>query len=426
MKQKLLNLIYIFLKYCAKKYIAKHKPKVIGITGSVGKTSARMIIAQVLDQFLPEQRISTSPKNFNSELGLVLSIFEISEYTPKISSLAKCVISIIKKTIFGKTPYDILVLEYGIDTPGDMEYLTSIVTPDFWVFTKLDYVHCEFFKDQEHIGAEKKILLEKTKHKIYLGNNDDYLKNIYSELNGNKQMFPEISHVDYKRKENELKSEFMFEKTHIQSNVLWVENLEYIALACQIFQDMWYELHLDTYHFRIEQQAGRFSILEWINENILIDSTYNAAPASMKKMVENTFEIQKSLFPDYKIFLVLWDMRELWVTSPSKHLELNDSVIYADGIYCIWQEIMPLHEALQVQSFEWPLELFRKANEAWIALKKYLENTDEKYIILFKWSQNTIFTEEVLKAVLKNPADIQKLVRQSPDWLEKKNTFFTK
>jgi len=426
MKQKLLNLIYIFLKYCAKKYIAKHKPKVIGITGSVGKTSARMIIAQVLDQFLPEQRISTSPKNFNSELGLVLSIFEISEYTPKISSLAKCVISIIKKTIFGKTPYDILVLEYGIDTPGDMEYLTSIVTPDFWIFTKLDYVHCEFFKDQEHIWAEKKILLEKTKHKVYLGNNDDYLKNIYSELNGNKQMFPEISHVDYKRKENELKSEFMFEKTHIQSNVLWVENLEYIALACQIFQDMWYELHLDTYHFRIEQQAGRFSILEWINENILIDSTYNAAPASMKKMVENTFEIQKSLFPDYKIFLVLWDMRELWVTSPSKHLELNDSVIYADGIYCIWQEIMPLHEALQVQSFEWPLELFRKANEAWIALKKYLENTDEKYIILFKWSQNTIFTEEVLKAVLKNPADIQKLVRQSPDWLEKKNTFFTK
>jgi len=68
MKQKLLNLIYVFLKYCAKKYIAKHKPKVIGITGSVGKTSARMIIAQVLKQLGSDNVISTSPKNFNSEL----------------------------------------------------------------------------------------------------------------------------------------------------------------------------------------------------------------------------------------------------------------------------------------------------------------------------------------------------------------------
>jgi UDP-N-acetylmuramyl pentapeptide synthase len=84
MKQKLLNIIYKFLKFCAKRYIKKHDPEIIGVTGSVGKTSARMIITQVLDQFLPEQRVSTSPKNFNSELGLVFSIFEITEYTPSI------------------------------------------------------------------------------------------------------------------------------------------------------------------------------------------------------------------------------------------------------------------------------------------------------------------------------------------------------
>ena len=57
-----------------------------------------------------------------------------------------------------------------------MEYLTSIVTPDYGVFTKLDYVHCEFFDNKEHIGKEKKILLEKTKKKIYLGKKKDHLK----------------------------------------------------------------------------------------------------------------------------------------------------------------------------------------------------------------------------------------------------------
>jgi UDP-N-acetylmuramyl pentapeptide synthase len=68
MKQKILQIIYVFLKYCAKKYIKKHNPKVIGITGSVGKTSARMIITQLLNQLNSGKVISTSPKNFNSEL----------------------------------------------------------------------------------------------------------------------------------------------------------------------------------------------------------------------------------------------------------------------------------------------------------------------------------------------------------------------
>ena len=89
MKQKLLQMIYRFLKICAQKYVKKHNPKVIGITGSVGKTSARMIITQVLKQVQNTQVVSTSPKNFNSELGIIFSIFEITEFTPSISSLAK-------------------------------------------------------------------------------------------------------------------------------------------------------------------------------------------------------------------------------------------------------------------------------------------------------------------------------------------------
>jgi len=59
-------------------------------------------------------------------------------------------------------------------------------------------------------------------------------------------------------------------------------------------------------------------------------------------------------------------------------------------------------------------------------LKKYLENTDEKFVILFKGSQNTIFTEEALKEVLLNTEDKARLVRQSDDWIEKKNNFFAK
>ena len=425
MKQKLLHLIYVFLKFCAKKYVGKHKPKVIGITGSVGKTSARMIITQVLKQLDSGKVISTSPKNFNSELWVVFSIFEITEYTPNIWSLIKNIWTILNKLTYLKKPYDILVLEYGIDAPGDMDYLTSIVTPDYGVFTKLDFVHAQFFNNKEEIGDEKRILLDRTKKKIYLGNHDEYLKNIFDEFLQHKQFFPEVLQPHFHKKWWVITSEFSFENKNIRANIFGQENLEYIALALQLALDMWFELSQDNYEFTLENQPGRFSILEWIKGNILIDSTYNAAPASMIKMIQNTFELQKSLFPDHKVFLVLGDMRELGEISATKHLELNDYIIQANGIYCIWEEIMPLHEAITVQSFEWELNLFKKSNEAWISLKKYLESTDDKYVILFKGSQNTIFTEETLKEVLLKPDDKKNLVRQSSDWMKKKNTFFT-
>ena len=424
MKQKLLNLIYVFLKYCAKKYVKKHNPKIIWITGSVGKTSGRMIIAQVLKQVQNKKIISTSPKNFNSELGVVFSIFEITQYTPNIVSLWKNILQVLKKLIFNKKPYDILVLEYGIDAPGDMTYLTSIVKPDYGIFTKLDFVHAQFFDTKEQIWEEKRILLDASKEKIYLWNKDEYLQKIFNEYLQNKQFFPEVVNPHFHKENNIITSEFTFENKNIRANIFGQENLEYIALALQLSLDMWIELSQNNYEFTLVNQPGRFNILEGIKENILIDSTYNAAPASMIKMIQNTFELQKSLFPDYKVFLVLGDMRELWDISPTKHLELNDYIIEADGIYCIWEEIMPLHEAIWVQSFEWELGLFKKSNEAWISLKKYLESTEDKYVILFKWSQNTIFTEEALKQVLKNTEDKNNLVRQSEDWLLKKNKFF--
>lgn len=68
MKQRLLRSYYRILVAFAHHYLQRHRPKVIGINGSVGKTSCRMIIYQTLQQFFPHLTIYTSPKNFNGEL----------------------------------------------------------------------------------------------------------------------------------------------------------------------------------------------------------------------------------------------------------------------------------------------------------------------------------------------------------------------
>jgi UDP-N-acetylmuramyl pentapeptide synthase len=61
MKQALFKLI----RMLARGYVRKYSPYVIGITGSVGKTSCRMVVTEVLRAFLPQLTISTSPKNYN-------------------------------------------------------------------------------------------------------------------------------------------------------------------------------------------------------------------------------------------------------------------------------------------------------------------------------------------------------------------------
>jgi len=136
MKQFLLQRIYQFLAFCSRMYINRNNIYSIWITWSVGKTTCRTVISQVLEK-LSEQRIYTSPKNYNSELWLVFSIFQIEDYVPSMKNLFILSIQIFFRALFWKKHYDVIVLEYWIDRPLDMEFLLTVNRPDISIFTKL-------------------------------------------------------------------------------------------------------------------------------------------------------------------------------------------------------------------------------------------------------------------------------------------------
>ena len=100
MKKKFLRRYYKVLGNLAHGYIAKHAPHVIGINGSVGKTSCRMIIYQTLQRFLHSKKIYTSPKNFNGELGMSLSIFQIEKWEPTILYFITTFFKLFRKRFF--------------------------------------------------------------------------------------------------------------------------------------------------------------------------------------------------------------------------------------------------------------------------------------------------------------------------------------
>jgi len=104
---------------------------VIGITGSVGKTTAKEMVASVLGQRF---RVHRTAGNFNNDLGVPLTLFGLRE------------------------EHEIAVIEMGVSHPGDMERLADMVRPTMALYTVIGHAHLEFLKNREGIFAEKTVM----------------------------------------------------------------------------------------------------------------------------------------------------------------------------------------------------------------------------------------------------------------------------
>lgn len=134
----------------AKLYRDSFDIKVVGITGSVGKTSTKEMIASVLAQ---KYKVHKTLGNFNNEWGLPLTIFQLNE------------------------EHQIAVLEMGVNHFGEMRRLSSVASPDICVITNIGVAHLEFFKTREGILQEKSQMIQDMKAggSIILNGDDDLL-----------------------------------------------------------------------------------------------------------------------------------------------------------------------------------------------------------------------------------------------------------
>lgn len=450
MKKTIYKILLKILRFFTKIYLWRTDPYVIGITGSVGKTSCRTLIHDVLNQIQDtgdtssqKLRIYTSPKNYNSELGLIFSIFQIEDYIPSIKNLLTILFQIMRKSIFSAKKYDILLAEYGIDQPGDMDFLLSVMKPDIWIITKLDSVHSDNFPGWvEELWKDKCKLLLASQDQTFFNAWDDFVE-IYEKMFRNPQRFfswkiqSELGYSAY-----ELLQYFSYAKKKISINLPGEENIEYTILALNIAQYlasksykksfsfqkispfMSLKLKEEQYNFRFELQAGRFTLFHK-GENILIDSTYNGGPQSMKQCIETTQKIQNSIDPKAKIIYVLGDMREIGDEQIMEHKKLAKLLSQSEAVFTVWpvmfQYMIP---ELKTTWYSGEIVSSLSSREIGKKLKKYLkENEKNSYMLLFKGSQNTIFMEEALAELL-TPTQQKNLPRQSEDWKKKKDSFF--
>jgi len=451
MKTRALFQYYRYLWRCAKKYLKKHNIYTIGVNGSVGKTSCRMIIHQTLSKALPQKKIYTSPKNFNGELWMSLSILQIESREPKILSFLKVWCHALKKAFFWKKEYDIIVLEYWIDRPKEMEFLVSINKPHIWVFTAIDAVHSEQFWNPSEIAKEEVKMVQNTREIAFLNKDDSYAQQLewtlgideftYHTLGWNvADIFFEEKEIKVETKnENLLLSKWevtiKWKKYKVETNLLWKPNYWYLSIAVAIADIVYYKQTGKEFNLKdflkkpliYQLQPWRCSIFKGKHDSILVDSTYNASPLSMRKLIDTTLQIQKSLKEKRKILLVLWDMRELGDLTEKEHRLLAWYVQQsANHIVLIgnYMENYLKDELLKIGSTEKDFNLCKNSKEVWKFVDKFLSDSDEKWIILIKGSQNTIFLEEATKALLSDKSDEKYLTRQSKWRLDKKNASF--
>jgi len=210
---------------------AQHRKKfnypVIAITGSNGKTTVKEWLYHLLSD---EMRIIRSPKSYNSQLGVALSLLEMHEKA------------------------DLAIIEAGISKTGEMDALQKMIQPDFGIFTSFGSAHEEgFSSEEEHL--EEKLKLFQSCKKTLVGSNIQLSKNQLTKING-----IDINTIDYAK---EL-LEFPFtDKPSILSGTLAIA-------AAKSFG----KLNLDRIK-SLPRLAMRMETFEGRDNSIIINDTYN-------------------------------------------------------------------------------------------------------------------------------------------------------
>ena len=329
MKNFLLKILKWLLKTLAQLTIWRYKPGIIGVTGSVGKTSAKEAIFAVLSQ---ERRVRRSSGNFNNELGLPLTILGDWQEIKGLFFWPKVILLSLLRIIF-KLPYpEILVLEYGADKPGDIKYLLNIAKPQIGIVTAVGEipVHVEFYSGPEAVAREKSKIIEILPANGFAVLNSDDITVMEMKNRTRAHLmtfgFNEEAQVKISNFENQMEEEapegisFKLEYGGSFVPVKIKRNFgrapAYAAAAASAV-GLIFGLNLVKISeglSRYQSPPHRLTLVKGVKNTWIIDDCYNASPLSM----EAALEVLKDLKAKRKI-AVLGDMLEIGRYTPEAH-----------------------------------------------------------------------------------------------------------
>lgn len=406
------KILYFKLKILAKLVLAKYKPKIIGVTGSVGKTSSKEAIFSVLDGHFNVRR---NGKNFNNEIGTPLTIFGFNK-SPGKNLFLWCwyFILALKLILIRDKKYpQVLVLEMGADKPGDITYLTSIAKPSIAVITAIGPSHLEKFKSIKNIIREKsKILRFLNKDSWAILNNDDpNLKEVITSCQSNIKTFGmnegatvRLSEVKLTKKGENYGTAFKLshqgsEVPMFLPNVLGWQHAQAAAIGAAVGLAMGLNLvEIGKRLLEYRPARGRTNLIKGVKNTWIIDDTYNASPQSSKVALD---VLSKLPISGRKI-AVFGDMLELGSLSEEGHREVGREIfrLGIDYLFVIGERSRDIARgAKEAGMNKDKIYHFPYTTEAGVFLQERLQEND---VVLIKGSRGAKM-EQVVYEIMAKP-----------------------
>ncbi len=419
MKKIIKKWILNFLTSLARIRLKRLRLFIIGITGSIGKTSTKEAVYEILQH---RYQVNKSEKSYNTEFGLPLAILEQRSGFSSLWKWLKTLSGSVWNAFFGGRQVQMLVIEMGVDKPGDMDQLLKLAKPQIAVMTNIKPVHLSEgqFNDLDDIFNEKKkIVLSLPQKGIAILNADDgYLASFKHNLHCNAFFYGHAEWADLRLLDLsygidglDLKLGYKGEEVEAHFDLLGAAQAYVLlpAIATALTQGFTPQEAVDALkNFKLP--PSRMNRIEGIKDSVIIDASYNASPDSMKQALDVL-----KVAPGRKI-AVLGSMNELGQISELKHNELGAyAADKADIIVLVGEEARWLEEgALNADFNKEDLHHYDNAISAADYVKTTLREGDT---VMVKGSQNGIRLERLVKKIMKEPwRAVSLLTRQEDTW----------
>ncbi len=424
-------ILKLILKLLARATLRRYRPRVVGITGSVGKTATKAAVAGVLGTRF---RLNPGYKNLNNEFGLPLCI--LGEADSGYGS-AWAWLGILgrglRQLLFHNPHYpEVLVLEYGIDRPGDMVYLLNLARPQVAVVTAIGPTHLEFLKTLATVAAEKARLVQAlTPAGLAVLNADDpQVMALAPRLRARVVTFGfgeganvQAEAVASTTNQAGTATGTTF-KLRLSGSSLPV-SLQGLCgrppvLASLAAAAVGQEFGVPLIDIANALQglvwpAGRLRLVPGSSETTLIDDTYNSSPRAVAEALQILRELPRA--PGTRRWAILGDMLELGQQSKDLHREAGRLVASGgvDYLVTVGRESVATNEAARAAGFnganQWH---YATSGEVGSFVKPRLHPGD---VVLIKGSQG-VRCERITRELMREPARAgELLVRQHKPWV---------
>ncbi len=425
MKKILKTIIVFMLALFARLVLRRYKPRIVMISGSVGKTSTKDAVAVAL---AAKFFVRKSEKSFNSDFGVPFTILGVGNPWQNPLKWLSIVKSALTLLILPNHYPNLLVLEVGADKPGDLARILKIATPDAVIVTRLPDipVHVEAYTSPGHVREEEfsPAYVLSANAPLIVSADDGYALSMavrtparvitYGIMQG-AVVVSDVRFYEHEGKVAGMKANIKVADEEQMEIIIKgaVGKTQVLPAAAALATARAFGISMKDALSGLanyEPPSGRGRLFRGLNGSIIIDDSYNSSPVA----VEEALQTLKA-FPNAKRRIaVLGDMLELGRHSVMEHERIgtlahdSSDLVVSVGI----RARVFVATAQGTMTGRTATMQFDTAKVAGPALAQILKEGD---VVLVKGSQS-IRTERIVEALLADPADVAHLVRQERAW----------